>query len=101
MHLKGERLERKGRGNTCFLKGECASRPRTVWQRINTEKSEKAAEISFSAVRAESYGRLCERPVPAPLALEKRKRKNKGNGVSTGKGAGERGPVDKLPQKGG
>ena len=100
MPLKEERLEQKGRENTRFLK-VCANRPCTVWQRINTEKSEKAAEISFSAVRAESYGRLCERPVPAPLALEKRKRKNKGNGVSTGKGAGERGPVDKLPQKGG
>ena len=33
--------------------------------------------------------------------LWKDERKNKGNGVSTGKGAGERGPVDKLPQKGG
>ena len=99
MHLKGERLEQKGRENTRFLK-VCANRPCTVWQRINAEKSEKAAGISFSAVRAEPYEHLCERPVPAKRALKKRRRKNKRKGGSTGKEAGGGGAVDKLPQKG-
>ena len=101
MHLKGERLEDKGRENTCFLKEENATRPSTVRERINTEKSEKVMKISFSAVRTEPCEHLCERPVPAPRALEKRKMKDKGKGGSTGKGPGEGGSVDKLPQKGG
>ena len=78
----------------CFLNGGDANRPCTVWQRINTEKSEKPAGFSFSAVREEPNEHLYERPVPGPRALEERKGKNNEKQRKRGKygqGGGEGG----------